>query len=57
VLRRSIPQIRLAANEDDGDVRTADRSYFFYPLYGDVVQTIGRVDGKSDEDDVRFRVA
>jgi hypothetical protein len=46
----------LAADEQDGDGGPADRADLLYPLDGDVLERVGRVDGVGNEDDVRFRV-
>ena len=50
-----VAEILLASDEDDGQV-LAEVEHFRDPLFLDVVERVGRVDGKADEDDVRVRV-
>jgi hypothetical protein len=51
-----VAEVAFAAYEEDGDGVTADRADFFVPLDRHVLERVGGVDGKGDEDDVRFGV-
>ena len=50
-----VTQVLLASNEDDGQV-LAKVKHLGDPFFLNVVERVGRVDGKADEDDVRVGV-
>lgn len=50
-----VTKILLASDEDDGEV-LAKVEHFRDPLFLNIVERIGRVDGKADEDNVRVGV-
>lgn len=50
-----VTEILLAANENDGKVG-AEVIDLGYPLLLNIVERVGRVDGKANEDDVRVGI-